>query len=63
MVNRCAIHHDGFLFDKGGEALVEEISARLGLDSGLHNAPDTPADVMLGEDFAILGESGGVYSQ
>jgi hypothetical protein len=22
VVNRCAIHHDGFVFDKGGEALV-----------------------------------------
>jgi hypothetical protein len=41
----------------------EEISTRLGLDSGLHNAPDTPTDVMLGEDFAILGQSEGVHAQ
>jgi hypothetical protein len=26
VVNRCAIHHDGFLFDKGGEALVVEVT-------------------------------------
>ncbi|MDO9402262.1 MAG: hypothetical protein Q7T46_12575, partial [Polaromonas sp.] len=24
VLNRCAIHHGGILFDKGGEALVEQ---------------------------------------
>jgi len=28
VVNRCAIHHEGFLFDKGGESLVVRANRR-----------------------------------
>jgi len=28
VVNRCAIHHGGTLFDKGGEALAVEVRGR-----------------------------------
>lgn len=28
MVNRCAIHHGGMVFDNGGEALVVELNGR-----------------------------------
>jgi hypothetical protein len=40
VVNRCAIHHDGFLFDKGGEALVVEVrgASRLSGEASLSTA-------------------------
>jgi len=34
VVIRCAIDHEGFLFDKGGEALVRELSHRSNCDDG-----------------------------